>query len=342
MKTNELNKFIDKIISEEVKKTIIEESGNKHVVYHIMCDDEPVDTKPSEELAEEAVNLLKKEYPGKQFIIEKKEYNNEGDMIEALDKMGEELEHTENMTNDKQKVGDQGLSEEKNNICECGTSLNENGVCPDCSKKINENKKKKVYLKESELVKLITKMVNEASIPGLDTHKKVHTDNGKQNKANISDVTKKVKPYSSDNFPEQNKGDIIARQNTKEEDEEVAKNFAGLQNLEYETEPSEEFKKRADMAINGDTKMGNAPTTEKPSITPSNDADKGKESEDKIGNVIATPETAKKIEKQVKDRTKDKEERVLYKKEKVPVSESKLEDELKKMKLLTTYNKKTQ
>jgi len=342
MKTNEIETFVDKIISEEIKKTIIKESHNKHVVYHIMCDDEPVDTKATHELAEEVVDLLKKEFPGKQFIIEKKEYKNEGDMIEALDKMGEDLEHTENMTNDKQKVGDQGLSEEKNNLCECGTTMNEDGVCPECSKKINESKKRKVYLKESELIKLISKMVNEASVPGLDTFKKVHTDNGKQNKANITDVTKKVKPYSSDKFPEQNKGEKIARQNTKEEDEEVAKNFAGLQNLEYETEPSEQFKKRADMAINGDSTMGNAPTTEKASITPSNEAEKGKESEDKSGNVIATPQTAKKIEKQVKDRAKDKEERVLYKKEKVPVSESKLENELNKMRLLTTYNKKTQ
>ena len=69
---------------------------------------------------------------------------------------------------------------------------------------------------------------------------------------------------------------------------------------------------------------------------------------EKEGNHIQTPETAKKIEKQVKDREEDKKNRVLYSKEKVPVSESKvnfssvLEDEIKKMKNITEYNKKTQ
>jgi hypothetical protein len=55
------------------------------------------------------------------------------------------------------------------------------------------------------------------------------------------------------------------------------------------------------------------------------------------------------MEKQIKDREKDKEERVIYKKEAVPtMNESKvsftnvLNEELEKMKKIFTYNKKTQ
>ena len=102
------------------------------------------------------------------------------------------------------------------------------------------------------------------------------------------------------------------------------------------------------MAIEGDPLMGNGPVTEKPSIKPSNGADKGKEAKEKQGNHIPTPETAKKMETQIKDREEDKKKRVLYPKETVPVNESKVNfsnvllEELNKMKKLSSYNKKTQ
>ena len=102
------------------------------------------------------------------------------------------------------------------------------------------------------------------------------------------------------------------------------------------------------MAIDGDKLMGNAPTTEKTNVVPSNGAKLGEEPKDKDGNSIPTPETAKKIEKQVKNRAEDKKKRVLYAKEPVPVNESKgklsniLEEEIKKMKDMVNYNKKTQ
>jgi hypothetical protein len=146
----------------------------------------------------------------------------------------------------------------------------------------------------------------------------------------------------------------MAINNTPEQDDEVAKNFAGLQNLDYDIEPSENFKKRLKMAIEGDTLMGNAPTTDKAKIKPSNGADKGKEAKEKSGTSIPTPDTAKKIEKQVKDRSEDKQKRTIYSKEKVPVdtksavneSSTKfstlLNEEIQKMKKISTYNKKTQ
>ena len=240
------------------------------------------------------------------------------------------------------------MSEEKESCEKCGKE-----VC-ECGGGMYESKKKTLRLTETELTNLIAKMVSE-SIPGLDAAKKSHTESGKENQEYLASVDKKMKDYltfdGNDNpeFPKAiGKGEKVARKNTPEQEEEIAKNYAGLENLEYDIEPSEQFKKRLKMAIEGDTLMGNGKVTEPASIKPSNGAEKGKEAKEKEGNHIQTPETAKKIEKQVKDREEDKKNRVLYSKEKVPVSESKvnfssvLEAEIKKMKNITEYNKKTQ
>ena len=240
------------------------------------------------------------------------------------------------------------MGEEKKCCEKCGKEICE------CGGGMYESKKKTVRLSESELTKLIAKMVSE-SIPGLDAAKKSHNESGKENQEYLASVDKKMKDYLSfdgnDNpeFPKAiGKGEKVARKNTPEQEEEIAKNYAGLENLEYDIEPSEQFKKRLKMAIEGDTLMGNGKVTEPASIKPSNGADKGNEAKEKEGNHIQTPETAKKIEKQVKDREEDKKKRVLYSKEKVPVSESKvnfstvLDAEIKKMKNISEYNKKTQ
>jgi hypothetical protein len=240
------------------------------------------------------------------------------------------------------------MGEEKKCCEKCGKEICE------CGGGMYESKKKTVRLSESELTKLIAKMVSE-SIPGLDAAKKSHNESGKENQEYLASVDKKMKDYLSfdgnDNpeFPKAiGKGEKVARKNTPEQEEEIAKNYAGLENLEYDIEPSEQFKKRLKMAIEGDALMGNGKVTEPASIKPSNGAEKGKEAKEKEGNHIQTPETAKKIEKQVKDREEDKKKRVLYSKEKVPVSESKvnfstvLDAEIKKMKNISEYNKKTQ
>jgi len=448
MKVTELNTLIENIVSQEVKKTIMEQSEGKKEVFHIMCDGEPVDTFDTEDEAKEHVDKLKKDHPGKQFIIEKVAYESHDHMLDKLDEMNDQLENeTENMENtqmDEKLYGNQskldknhngkidandlkmlrkdetheeecmecgdGYMEEEGNsleqsvtqdyspvnegmVCnECGVGYmdeesgicNECGymeehaqdgdpenVCPKCGKQIcecgmgmYESKNKTVRLKETELINLIKNMVSESmkgipqtpGVPGVTFTKKAQQGSKKENNDAITDVEKKMKDYldfdgnDRSEFPHQNgmatkKATI---NNTKEQDEEVAKNFAGLQNLDYDLEPSEQFKKRLKMAIEGDTLMGNAPTTEKASIKPSNGADKGKEAKEKSGTSIPTPETAKKIEKQVKDRQKDKDNRVLYPKEKIPVKESKvnfsniLNEEINKMRNLSSYNKKTQ
>ena len=246
--------------------------------------------------------------------------------------------------------------EEEEECDECGNSEMKEGTCEKCGKELcecgggmmNESKKKKTLrLKESELVALIGRMVNE-SIPGLDAAKKAHVESGKENKQNLSDVEKKISNSMSftgnDNpeFPKAiGKGEKVARQNTKEQDEEVKKNSAGLQNLDYDIEPSEQFKDRLKKSIEGHTTTGNAPTTEKPSIKPSNGGEKGKDAEEKSGNTIKT-DTPKKLKKQAADRKVDKDNRELYPKQSVPVKTKSINEEVEKMKKMFNYNEKTQ
>lgn len=261
-----------------------------------------------------------------------------------------------------------GQMKESELCSECGGMLNEEGMCNECGMGLGmaESKKKTIKLTESKLVELISKMVTEAmkgepgvpGIPGVFNTKKAQGASKKFNDDNIKLVDKKMKDYlsfegnSNSEFPHQNNGDVMAIHNTEEQDEEVARNLAGLQNLDYDTEPSEKFKERMKMSIEGDSKMGNGSTTGKQTIKPSNDADKGLEAKEEIGNVVNSKKAIKKINKQIKDRGEDKKNRVLYNKEKVPVkntvNESEntknniLNEELDRIKNLSSYNKKTQ
>jgi len=399
MKVSELTTIIENIVSNEIRKTIMEENNGKKEVYHIKCEGIPLATFESEEEATDALPDYKAKHNDGELIIEKGVYESHDDMMDKLDEMNDQLEETDNMENTQPMEGNEfsgALKTARDNgektfkvdgkeydVEECWSKQMEeensdvfenmlrgkrkhkytekDETCSKCGKEVcecsggmYESKKKTVRLSESELTKLIAKMVSE-SIPGLQAAEKSHLESGKENKAHLADVETKMKKLASfdgnDNpeFPKAiGKGEKVARKNTPEQEDEIAKNYAGLENLEYDIEPSEQFKKRLKMAIEGDTLMGNGKVTEPASIKPSNGAEKGKEAKEKEGNHIQTPETAKKIEKQVKDREEDKKKRVLYSKEKVPVSESKvnfssvLDNEIKKMKNISEYNKKTQ
>ena len=240
---------------------------------------------------------------------------------------------------DPEEMGEEKKCCEKcgKEVCECGGMY--------------ESKKKSLRLTETELTKMIAKMVSE-SIPGLDAAKKVHDENGKLNKDNVLAVEKKIVDFNNvkgnDNpkFPNAiGKGEKVARKNTSKEEETIEDNRGrNPLDLTYDIEPSDQFKDRLKKSIEGHSTMGNAPTTEKPSIKPSNGADKGEESKDKDGNVIATPETGKKFEKESKRRIDIKKDEPVYNKEAVPVkSKSKsINEEVEKMKKMFNYNKKTQ
>ena len=244
------------------------------------------------------------------------------------------------------------MGEEKKCCEKCGKE-----VC-ECGSGMYESKKKTVRLTESELTKLIAKMVSE-SVPGLEAANKSHKESGKENSDYLASVDKKMKDYLSfdgnDNpeFPHPiGKGEKVARKNTPAEEETIEDNRGrNPLDLTYDMEPSTQFKDRLKKAIDGHSTMGNAPTTTKPSIKPSNGADKGEEAKDKDGNVIATPETGKKFEKESKRRIEIKKKEPRYNKEAQPtkgVNESEnvkskvIVEEIEKMKNLFSYNKKTQ
>ena len=415
MKVSEIKQLIESIVTDEVRKTIMEESEGNKEVYHIKCEGVPLGTYSSQEEAENDMDKFKEMHPGKELIIEKGVYESHDDMLDKLDEMNDQLEETNDMENtekqpmegnafsgalaaaklkgdDEFKVGDKEYDVKEEEECdECGSGYMEeeeeggddfeemlrgrrrkhsyvdNGEetpdemgeekkgCEKCGKEIcecgggmNESKKKTLRLTETELTKMIAKMVSE-SIPGLDAAKKAHTESGKENKDNISAVEKKIaatmKFDGNDNpeFPKAiGKGEKVARKNTPAQEDEIKKNFAGLENLDYDIEPDQKFKDRLKKAIEGHTTMGNAPTTEKTDVKPSNGAKLGEEPKDKDGNVIPTPETAKGIEKQVKDRQKDKDSRELYNKQAVPVKSKSINEEVEKMKKMFKYNEKTQ
>jgi hypothetical protein len=274
--------------------------------------------------------------------------------------------HEEKMCNE---CGVGYMNEETGCCNECGAPYQQmdEGCCTKCGKEVcecgggmYESKKKTLRLTETELVNLINKMVSE-SIPGMETYKKAHTESGKQNKSEIdaamADVTKNhinIDGSDKPEFPHQNgKGEKVAVNNTKEEDEVLDDNRGRNPfDLTYDIEPSKEFKDRLKKAIEGHSTMGNAPTTVNTNVKPSNGAKLGEQPKDKDGNVIPTPETGDKFEKGSKRKIEIKKKEPLYKKEPTPVknvSESKtfqmssvLEEEVRKMKSLTSYNKKTQ
>lgn len=112
MKSSEFKQIIESSLYNEVKNRIITESeGETHEVYEVVCEGEPVEVCKTEEEAKEIVDKLKKEHPGKQFIIEKKTYESYDHMLDELDKMGEELQEKENQNMEKNPVKVKSLAE---------------------------------------------------------------------------------------------------------------------------------------------------------------------------------------------------------------------------------------
>jgi hypothetical protein len=266
-----------------------------------------------------------KEKGEKSFTVDGEEHDVEECWSQMEEEEMREEEQCEGCDGPTMEDVDEGTCEEcGKEICECGSGM-------------YESKKKTLRLTESELINLIAKMVNE-SVPGLDAAKKSRKESGVENNSYLSDVDKKMKDYLSipgnnnNKFPEQNKeGESVKVNNTEKEDEFVAdQRGRGLENLEYDNEPSEQFKKRLKMSLDGDRLMGN--------------------SSDDVANVVKT-DLPKKLEKEVKRKSEDKKAEPLYKKEPQPVksvNESKVSidpillEEMRKMKKLTNYNEKTQ
>lgn len=265
----------------------------------------------------------------KTFTVDGKEY----DVEECWNKQMEEEEE------DCHECGSGEMKEEEEYCDGCDRLkkdcvCNEEEECHECGSEMNESKKT-IKLTESELVNLIKKMVNEA-VPGLEVYQAAHKESGKENEDNLSDVEKKIKSYlnfdGNDNpeFPHQIGGEVKARRADEEESEEVADHRGGgLEDLIYDVDPSKEAQDRHEMALKGDTKMGN-----------SQDA----------ANVVPS-KLGEKIIKKVKRKDKEEEDMPMYNKDVQPtkaVNESEEEskkvisEEIQRMKSMASYNKKTQ
>lgn len=212
---------------------------------------------------------------------------------------------------------------------------------------LDESKKKTLRLTESEMIGLIEKIVKKTktikeSVPGLQVTKKVQSDSKKENDDYMKDLEKKLKDYSTfdgnDNpeFPKQiGKGEKMAIQNTEEQNDDLNINRGGgMQDLDYDYEPSEQFKKRLKMALEGDPKMGNSQeaanvikskTGENISkITQKKKEAIKKEKQISWGHSWMTPEDVKTVNESKKE------------------DKNILEEEIKRMKNIAGYDKKTQ
>lgn len=259
-------------------------------------------------------------------------------------------------------------TKEEEECNECGDKEMNESVCEKCGKEpcecsMNESKKRNIRLTESQLINVISNMVKESSesIPGLAVTKKAQNGSKKENDQYTSEVAKKMKDYNAfdgnDNpeFPKPiGKGEKMAVNNTKEEDEVVDDNRGrGMENLVYDHEPSKGFKERLKGSLEGDSKLGNAQETEKigKDKTLSNGAKIGEPAKNVSGVPVKT-DTGKKLNTLIPKKEKAKKEEPIYNKQAVPVKVVKeeegikfssiLEEELNKMNRILNYNNKTQ
>ena len=85
MKVSELTTIIENIVSNEIRKTIMEENNGKKEVYHIKCEGIPLATFESEEEANDALPDYKDKYKDGELIIEKEVYENHVFGVERRD-----------------------------------------------------------------------------------------------------------------------------------------------------------------------------------------------------------------------------------------------------------------
>lgn len=202
-------------------------------------------------------------------------------------------------------------------------------------KQNNMKRKKTMVLSETKLINMIQKIVE--SVPGLETFQKTNKISKKNNEDNIKTSTEKMKKYLSfdgnDNpkFPKQiGKGEKKAKRHTEKEDEYI-NNFRGENalDLDYDNSENQEFNERNEKYLKGSKETGNC------------------QNEEETVNTIKS-DTGEQMLKISKKRKEVNDKKPMYKKDPMPVTnkqndeDSMLNEELKKMKNLYKYNKKTQ
>jgi len=233
------------------------------------------------------------------------------------------------------------MMEEK--LCECGGGMNEGGMCNECGKMMYESKKRTLRLNEREMIDMISRMVSESDVITHSATKKAQQGSKKENDDYMKQVEDKLKKASSFNgadnpeFPKQNgKGEKMVINATPEQDEYTETHRGGtLADLDYDQEPSENFKKRLKMALEGDPKMGNSQDAANVIKT-----DTGK-------NIGKTSVKKKEIEKDAQEISwghswKSPEKVIIVKESEKTSMSSVLNEEIERMKKMYGYNKKTQ
>ncbi len=202
------------------------------------------------------------------------------------------------------------------------------------------------------------KIVTEpaGTVPGLQAVKTAHEGDSKEEKEYMNSVDKKMKDYlnfddndikepETGDFPKQiGEGDKVAHRNTSEE-EEYIDTYRGMkpQDAVYDTPPSKQFVDRVKKALSGDSTMGNK--------------------QDKDTANISLSELGEKLFKDVKTKRDAMTNDPMYVKDKQPVediekydkethdlrtvaeeetNQAVIEEEIKRMKAISTYGKKTQ
>lgn len=302
-------------------------------------DDEPKKTNDNHKNTMDAIDDLL----GHQK--KKKTNDNHKNTMDAIDSLFPMDEETSSTFSDHEEYfnkvaseldNEKDMNEGKGMCTECGSMLNEEGMCLECGGgKMYESKKKiKIRVNESELMEMISKIVME-SVPGLEAVKKAH--NAADNK-DLDDSAKKIKDYLSfsgntnPEFPQQVGEDKEkeAYRNSDDEQEFIdTYRGKGMHDLDYDNKPSKEFIERLRMALEGDPKMGNG-QKDTANTVPS-----------KVGSDLF-----KSIDKEQKIRDAEP----AYKKDPAPVQDvnesvtdkSAILEEIKRMKDMSSYNKKTQ
>lgn len=150
--------------------------------------------------------------------------------------------------------------------------MKEGETCETCGKEICEcggiNESKKVRLTETQLINMIADIVLESNdnVPGISITKRAQSQSKKENDSNATEVGKKIKNYLSfdgnDNpeFPKAiGKGDKKIFTPSDKDVEEIKDNEGrGSQDLDYDIEPTKEFKERSKGSLEGDKKLGNS------------------------------------------------------------------------------------
>lgn len=229
----------------------------------------------------------------------------------------------------------------------------------------SEHKKKSVKLKESEMIKLIEKIIMEeqksniklGTAKGLEKYKQVHAKDGKENNDALKATAKKMKEYLKDGskgeykenpdfFPKGN-GEL-AKMSKKAyvpsgAVQDYIDNFtaAGLENLDYDgISPNEDW---VTDNIEGSSRTGNNPEW----------ANTGKSDVNKKRNKIRKDNLLAKIKRKaynkapqpiVNDKTgEDEGDKIMTKLESIdPKKTQKINEEFDRMKSLMGYNQKTQ